>query len=633
MWRERSSERDVSSEENIHVALERPGKNRLPVGSSKLARASRFVLLAVLATGWPAGPSTHAAAPARGDVPLVYNKGRNFRIPFNLNTEERSRIKEVFLAVSEDSGYSWKSVSRTFPDHPTFTYRATHDGEFWFAVQTRTTDGKISPKLDSAVEAKMKVVVDTFPPLLTLEPDERRGSMAAVRWEMKDENLDAKTLLIEYQIAGSGSWRKVPIKKLKLMGSQNWDSGTAEALEVRASVADLAGNISEAKINLGEGTPNPPEMSPDDQDPLGPSQNSRISNGAESEIMAGPDFTPVNAAPTRNSRRPVNEDLAPGNDDPPPTRPAAAARSTAKARSRPDDPSPAGPKSASPAWDRNNDTRVFRIPGSGAPASNDLFAAANAAASLESAPTRSRSGTTATADGTTKRESAPAGSGGSLLVANPKFKLAYAIEDAGPTGPALVEIWITQDGGRTWIRRGEDPDRVTPIDVDLGGEGTFGVSLVARSASGLGDQPPAPGDPPQTWVEVDATPPAVQLEPVQIGTGANSGKVAISWRASDLHLAQKSVSLLWRPDKPGASWQPLAENQDNAGQYIWTVPPSVPTRFHLRVEAVDTIGHRGGAETTDSGPIIVDRSRPRSRIIGLDTNARAGTGSGSWPLR
>ena len=82
------------------------------------------------------------------------------------------------------------------------------------------------------------------------------------------------------------------------------------------------------------------------------------------------------------------------------------------------------------------------------------------------------------------------GPAGTLLVANPKFKLQYAIDDAGPDGPATVELWITQDGGRTWIRRGDDPDRVSPIEVDLGGEGTYGLSLVARSASGLGDQPP-----------------------------------------------------------------------------------------------------------------------------------------------
>ena len=43
----------------------------------------------------------------------------------------------------------------------------------------------------------MKVVVDTFPPTLLLDPDGRRGSQASVRWEVKDENLDL-------EIAGRG---------------------------------------------------------------------------------------------------------------------------------------------------------------------------------------------------------------------------------------------------------------------------------------------------------------------------------------------------------------------------------------------------------------------------------------------
>jgi hypothetical protein len=93
------------------------------------------------------------------------------------------------------------------------------------------------------------------------------------------------------------------------------------------------------------------------------------------------------------------------------------------------------------------------------------------------------------------------------------------------------------------------------------------------------------------------------------------------------------VSLFWRPDQAGAGWQTLAEGQDNIGQYVWNVPPNVPQRFHLKVEAVDSVGHHGMAETTDMGPIVVDRSRPRSRIIGLDPNARAGTGPSAGSLR
>src|SRR6185437_5031874 len=102
------------------------------------------------------------------------------------------------------------------------------------------------------------------------------------------------------------------------------------------------------------------------------------------------------------------------------------------------------------------------------------------------------------------------------------------------------------DGGRHWSPRGEDPDRVSPFNVDLGGEGTFGLTLVARGASGLGDLPPAPGDPPQMWVEVDNTPPNIQLNPPRVGHGEHLGKVAITWRATDLHLGSQSIVLSYR---------------------------------------------------------------------------------------
>src|SRR5262249_4169590 len=126
----------------------------------------------------------------------------------------------------------------------------------------------------------------------------------------------------------------------------------------------------------------------------------------------------------------------------------------------------------------------------------------------------------------------------------------------GPSGPASVELWILDRGN--WYRLGEDSDRVSPFVVNLGSEGTFGLSLVARAATGLGDQPPGPGDPPQRWVEVDSTAPVVQLDPPEVGAGPYAGKVLIRWRASDLHLGPRPVALYWKAEQPNANWQTIA---------------------------------------------------------------------------
>lgn len=590
-----------------------------PTRPSPIARARKGSLLAAslaviitnLAIAGPAPPSSSS------DVPRVYHKGRNFRIPFNLNAESRERVKEFHLLISEDRGYHWKPSSKTYPDHPSFSVRTSHDGEYWFAVQTITVDGKFSPKRDDIVEPNMKVIVDTFPPSLVLEPGVRRGSMASVRWDVKDENIDLKSLILEYQVEGAGSWRKVPVKKLKPVGSQAWDAGTAEALKVRASVADKAGNVTEATIDLPEGSASPADFPSDSPAASNPPLFDEPSDAPASDIIAAPNFPPVDSGPADIDRRKPPASNARSRNRPSGTVARAARTGTrVPAATVPTAPSlpPAGSES---------DTG----PG-------DLFAM-NTVLQSGGAGVRSLEAGGATGDpGQPSTASAVSGNGGgTLLVASPRFKLQYAVDDAGPNGPASVELWITQDGGRTWIRRGDDPDRASPIDVDLGGEGTFGVSLVARSASGMGDQPPAPGDPPQSWVEVDSTPPVVQLYQPQVGTGNNSGKVAVAWRASDLHLAPRSVTLFWRPDQPGTEWQVLAEGQENVGSFVWSLPPTIPPRFHLRVEAVDTVGHRGSAETTNIAPVMVDLSRPRSRIIGLDANARAGIGPSARPLR
>ncbi len=577
---------------------------------STVALALRLGILTWCAAASLVYPAATAWAFSDGEgVPRIYHKGRNFRIPFNLNPESRDRIKELHLLVSEDLGYHWRAVSKTFPDHPAFTFRSSHDGEYWFAVQTRTINGKVSPPPDTTVEPSLKVVVDSFPPSLFLEPDERRGSLASVRWEAKDENLDLKTLVLEYQVEGVGVWRRVPIARPKLIGGQRWDAGTAEALKVRASVADKAGNVTEAAIDLPDATATAPDLASMDPPAEDPPSVAQISHGGEPEISAGPGFTPV------------NQGSLPG-----PGSASQARRSNRPIRPRTNEVATRGQRQPPVDWGPDPDSRSgIPLAAREAP-SNDHFAPVGATAANGRATSRS-SEPGSTTDRAVPRGEVPVRAPGStLLVSSPRFKLQYAIDDAGPGGPASVELWITQDGGRTWIRRGDDPDRVSPFEIDLGGEGTYGICLVARSASGLGDQPPAPGDPPQSWVEVDGTPPQVQLQPPQIGTGVNAGKVAISWRASDLHLPPKSVSLSWRADQPGAAWQIISEGLENTGQFVWSVPATVLQKFHLKVEAADTVGHKGAADTTDTGGIMVDRSRPRSRIIGLDSSAGSGTG-------
>ncbi len=522
-----------------------------------------------VATARAQGSSSSTSATA-DRKPLIYHRSRNFRIPFHVDATGPA-LKEVQLFVSEDSGYKWTPASRTTPDRPVFSFRSSHDGEYWFAVRTIDQKGRMYPAKDEPAEPNMKVVVDTTPPALVLEPNGRRGSMASVRWDVKDENLDLKTLVLEYQVAGGRDWRSLPIERRSLIGREDWDAGTAEPLKVRGSVADKAGNVADVVINLGEGTAAPPSSTVNEPPELAAPPISQISTGQ----TFAPQSPPVTAAPGPR----VATDPFAGMDAP-----HAASESAAA-------PAPAP---LAPAAIGSGAAALFANEPAAAPAVDPAAASAAAAANPAVPPE---------------------------LVSSPRFPLQYKVDDAGPEGPSKVELWVTKDGGRSWANKGEDADRSSPFLVDLGGEGTFGLRLVSRSATGLGDPPPGPGDPPEIMVEVDSTPPTVQILPVKLGSGQNLGKVAISWRASDVHLASKSATLSWRLDQPGAAWQPIAQGLDSNGEFVWNVPSTVPSRFHLRVDVVDEAGNRGYAETSEGAPVIVDRTRPRTKILGLDPSA------------
>ncbi|MCA1657460.1 MAG: hypothetical protein LC713_07115, partial [Actinobacteria bacterium] len=396
------------------------------------------LVLAALAPGSAPTPARAAPAPAARSprVPTIYHKSRSFRIPFNVEKVDRPRLKEVQLWVSEDTGYSWKPVSVTTPDRPAFTFRAARDGEYWFAVRTVDTKGQLFPGEDENVDPSMKVVIDTNPPRLVIEPDGRRGSLAAVRWDVRDEHLDLKSLAIEYQVEGGRDWRQVPTKPV-LVGETNWDAGSAAPLKVRASVSDKANNLTEAVITLPEGTPANPGLASNDPADF-------ATDPPVSQISSGPTF--------------------PASDDPPRGRGAAPSPSSSAPF-----PFPTSPQDRPATPSAGPDLSAF----AGEP---DPFGG-----STESGP-----GAQPQAGANSQAQAPEAGAGGvpTLLVSKPQFPLKYAVEDAGPGGPATVELWVTQDGGRTWFPKGTDPDCASPFPVDLGGEGTFGLRLVARAASG-----------------------------------------------------------------------------------------------------------------------------------------------------
>src|SRR5262249_24493611 len=175
------------------------------------------------------------------------------------------------------------------------------------------------------------------------------------------------------------------------------------------------------------------------------------------------------------------------------------------------------------------------------------------------------------------------------IVNTPQVSLDYEVAKAGPSGVGKVELWITQDDGRSWRFYAEDPDQKSPITIDLPGEGVYGFTLVLQSGAGLSKGAPVAGEAPEIRIELDTTPPLAQLflpEP----DPQKRDSLVITWNVSDRNLATNPITLQWT-DRPGGTWQPIAADLPNTGRYSWQLPPNLPFRVYLRLLARDNAGN------------------------------------------
>jgi hypothetical protein len=207
----------------------------------------------------------------------------------------------------------------------------------------------------------------------------------------------------------------------------------------------------------------------------------------------------------------------------------------------------------------------------------------------------------------------PGMSGGPHQLLNTtKASLEYKFDNVGQSGIGKVEIYVTKDNGASWELLGEDADRRSPADVNLPGEGVFGIRLVVTNGHGFGGRPPAHGEAPTSTIEVDMTPPIVELHEVE--PVAKDGRLEIRWKASDKNLGNDPVNLFYRV-RPDAAWMPMAKRLKNDGVYLWTFPRESGNRFYVKIEVADMAGNVTRAECAN--PVILDMSEPRANVVGI----------------
>lgn len=190
---------------------------------------------------------------------VEYSRHRHFRIPITIGPGFE-RLKQLQLFMSTNQGISWEPSSIVAPDAKDFQFTCNRDGLYWFAVQTLDRQGTYFPATMDNAGPSLKVLVDTIPPDVQLEPIAARNGQVAVQWRIREEYYDPdeeRAFQLEYRVEGGYAW--VPIKLRTLTAnSHSWDPQTNAQLEVRLRVTDRAGNVGEAttKVRTGQNVVN-----------------------------------------------------------------------------------------------------------------------------------------------------------------------------------------------------------------------------------------------------------------------------------------------------------------------------------------------------------------------------------------
>lgn len=498
--------------------------------------------------------------------PAKLTKLRRFTVPFqvpNLNSANPTLVPQlVQLLGSVDSGRTWYIVGMAYPQQKQFVFQTSGDQEYWFRVRTLNAYG-MSLEAESRVP-QLRVTVDTTAPELSLvaqayqRPDVTEPQ-TLVRWRVQDAHFSPeKFRLLVWNVTDS-SWKEVSFPNSCWDGADPiWDGEVvcpyppAETTVFRAEAFDLAGNFISKQTGVTESAGTVSDGSDPTAAPKDPFYPSEVAAAEAEQKRRQPGTSTVNSGGWRGTVQtgPMAQNGKITGED-------------------------------TMASDKSEDGLV----------SIDLLPAYNGRTPADLGRFRGL----------------PEGVWPQMSNSR-YFEIDYDVSAVGPSGVAKVELWGTRDGGKTWRRFSEDADRVSPISVTLSEEGWYGFIVTVQSGAGVGGTPPESGDKAQVWIGVDRTPPYGRFLEVKY----EAGKLVAKYEIEEVWLAERPIRFYYAAQQDGP-WTPIGtENLDATGTFIWTLDPSIPARFYLRMEMRDRAGNIGRCDYSEQ--LIADRVQPSVTI-------------------
>jgi hypothetical protein len=538
--------------------------------------AALALMAATSGVGQPVAP----AAPP--EVRFVAK--RTLTVPVEWNPNTMQEVVKLRLFVSRDRGNTYSLVQAIDQRESEFKLDLKEDGEVWLQMQEQRRDGTLLPKDPSAVAPSDRVVIDATLPAVIVTAAERVGDEVAVEWKIDDKHpADATTKVFYKPLKGDDSlWKEAPAGSVRRRAAR-FKPDVPGPLLVQVATADLAGNVGAANREVSVRSPGGvTTVSATGPAPGGPLPPPAPVGGADAPAPSGVFGGPAASAPL-----------------PPADPPAAVPPLAATAPTTPGftqgvsfPPSPTAPDAPKPiAVGSGTGPAVAPSPAAAPPAPESL---------------------------TTNH------------VRTPRFDLNYSL-DGGPSGVARVDLYVTRDDGRNWVRWSQHDGRESPLKVALDQrfnkevEGDYGIALVPVSGAGLSDGAPTAGTAPELRVRVDTTAPVIKVyQPT--ADPANRTALVLHWEATDRNFGKEPLAIEFS-ETPAGPWRAVNGGDgagggkdpprlENTGSYSWQPPVNLAgPKVYLRFQAWDAAGNR--SEVITPNPILVDLTKPKARIQGI----------------
>ncbi|MEZ6135966.1 MAG: hypothetical protein R3C53_13775 [Pirellulaceae bacterium] len=540
-------------------------------------------------SGHTAQPAPSAAREAAMFLPFA-----QFQIPFNVDASGPEPAM-VQLWVSTDEGASWQLHGSAKPETKHFDFRAASEGLYLFSVHTIDATGASFP----SESPPLRVQIDTTKPKAAIRADVNGEGKIVVDMRVIDSFLEPQTAALRIRTDRDADWKEVAVESLApagelFEGQAVVPVGPCREVAIVFVVKDQANNVGEATFKLTM-----PRTAAGEQDmklaSTGVQGNQSNSFVPSSKLVPIAGATPWEPNPAGNYPTKKYEGTAANSPRSPGRLVGDSGLSLELSGSAEELPLPAAEIPTSVTGTQDSDMLAPGVQRMEKTETANPESHSSGSESPESDPERSAVGQ-------------------AYHCSSRAFSLDYSVEALGGTALADVELWGTEDGGRTWNMWGSDPDRQTPFDVQVGNDGLFGFRMVIVGANGVVSNRPKDGDSSDVWINIDTETPTAKITRAVYGEGPEDGLLVIDYTCNDSHLVDRPITLSFSERLDGP-WTTIATGLKDTGIYLWKADPNLPDRIYLKLEVVDKAGNIG-AHRLDL-PIDIRGLAPRGRIQGF----------------